>query len=82
MQRRTAGYDDFRELLAFRRQRRVFIDRMNVVADIKQRCTELALVVLQVIRRVLDEQPVSGKQRDRRQFRQKQRLAALNLVDA
>ncbi len=52
------------------------------IGDIEQGCAEHALVVLQVVRRILDEQPVARLQNDRWQLRKKQRVTALNLVDA
>ena len=82
MQRRSARNDNFRELLALSSQRRVLIDGMFHVRDVKQRRTEQLLVVLEVFRRILDEQTVARLQHDRRKLGEKQRLATLNFLDA
>ena len=69
------------ELLAFGRQRRLFVNRVFEIGFAVQRRTEDLLVMLEVLRRVLDEQSIARLERDRRQLGEEQRIAALDLVD-
>ena len=55
VQWRAARDNDFRELLPFRLQRRVLVDRVFEIRRAEERCPEDPLIVFEVLWRVLDE---------------------------
>jgi hypothetical protein len=64
VQRGAAGYDDLGKLLALRLEWRLLVNRMFNIRDIEQCCAESLFIVLEIFRRILDEQPVTGLQLD------------------
>ena len=82
VQRRSARDDNLGELLALLAQRSLLVHRMLEVRHAEQRCAKQLFIVLEILRRILHEQAIRRLQHDRGQLGEKQRFAALNLVDA